>query len=260
VCNNSANLNNSEIWKVLKCHDLLEESNNVGLVSALEGIVGVCREFKCPDLLEEEVVQSVSEVDNKIAMVMGYTGGEKRQVIMDSGSQISFIALGLYNDLVEGKSEDLLADLPLRNLSIVGVTGVKSKKARRQILMRIRFEDRDMEIQFVVIEGVTVDILIGVDFLREAKAVLDFEKNSVRLLYKGEQVNIDMIRGARDLKNVCRFLGVDEQQVAWDKKIEQIREYKLVDDEEINKINKVNDLINIFESKRDIFLNNLGKF
>ena len=56
---------------------------------------------------------------------------------------------------------------------VVGVTGVRSKRITKQIHLSFLINDTEFENTFLVVKGLSLDIILGNDFLQRNKAIVN---------------------------------------------------------------------------------------
>lgn len=111
---------------------------------------------------------------SKLMYVNCRLNGHPFRALIDTGAQISLIRL----DAVKMSGiENEIRDPCFTNLSGIGSTRTKGYIAARKIqLGKFKFD-----IGFTVTESLPVEILIGIDFLRNYKAVIDLGTNKIFL-------------------------------------------------------------------------------
>ena len=63
----------------------------------------------------------------------------------------------------------------------MGVTGVCSKRITKQIHLSFLINNAEFENTFLVVKGLSLDIILGNDFLERNKAVINFKEKVVEL-------------------------------------------------------------------------------
>ena len=61
-----------------------------------------------------------------------------------------------------------------RGISVVGVTGVRSKKVTKQILLQLKINKHTINVPFLVIPGFNMGAIMGNDFLNNFKVELNY--------------------------------------------------------------------------------------
>ena len=91
-------------------------------------------------------------------------------IIQDSGAALSAISSSLYRDK--------FADIPLEPWTMAPITvgnGNQTKPLGR-LLLPVTISGKRTAVRFAVIEGLPHDALLGVDFLRISRAVVDYDE------------------------------------------------------------------------------------
>lgn len=122
----------------------------------------------------------------------------KFEVMIDTGAEITLMSRGFYDNLKQVTAADF-PTLPTPGLFIRGATGVKSKLVTFQVFVEIFFEQISFPTSVLVIPGVNVPFLLGIDFLGHFGAVVDCAGHRLSLLnskvsipwisFEGVQVN-----------------------------------------------------------------------
>ena len=124
------------------------------------------------DLLEEGN-HTLAEVRAGLTEIQVNTGGKHFRTLVDTGSEISVIAENILGELREVNKN--IPDLP------IGVTGVRSKRVTKQIHLSFLINDTDFENTFLVVKGLSLDIILGNDFLQRNRAVINFKEKVIEL-------------------------------------------------------------------------------
>ena len=107
---------------------------------------------------------------NTVFCINGYVGDVPTKFLLDSGAAISVI------------NSDIVRDKPLNQVNIcaVGANGTPLEVAG-QTTVTIHLSDFKVDHQFTVVHNLTVDCLLGADFLQHHGAVLDCCNNTLSL-------------------------------------------------------------------------------
>lgn len=115
------------------------------------------------DLLEEGQNQkdelnevSLSEIKIKVA-------NETIRTLLDTGSEVSVISERVLDTLKENEGV-IFPTLPVAGVTVVGVTGVRSKRINRQVLLQFEMGEQLFKHTFLVIKGLNFDLILGSDF------------------------------------------------------------------------------------------------
>ena len=74
-----------------------------------------------------------------------------------------------------------IAILPVAGVTVVGVTGVRSKRVTKQIHLSFLIINAEFENTFFVVKGLSLNIILGNDFLQRNKAGINFKEKVVEL-------------------------------------------------------------------------------
>ena len=86
-----------------------------------------------------------------------------------------------------------IPSLPAAGVTVVGVTGVRSIRVTRQVQLNIYISETEFENTFLVVKGMSLDIMLGNDFLERNKAVIDFNKRIVEFNNGSEPVRVNSV-------------------------------------------------------------------
>ena len=92
------------------------------------------------------------------------------RTLVDMGSEISVIAENILSELREINKN--IPVLPVAGVTVIGVTGVRSKRETKQIHLSFLINDVDFDNTFLVVKGLSLDIILGNDFLQRNRAVI----------------------------------------------------------------------------------------
>ena len=105
--------------------------------------------------------------------------GKHFRTLVDTGSEISVIAENILNDLREFNKN--IPILPVAGVTVIGVTGVRSKRVTKQIHLNFLINGIDFDNAFLVVKGLSLDIIFGNNFLQRNRAVINFKKKVIEL-------------------------------------------------------------------------------
>ena len=107
-------------------------------------------------------------------------------------SEISVISENVMVELQEVNKH--IPSLPVAGVTVVGVTGVRSKRVTKQVQLNIYISETEFENTFLVVKGLNLDVILGNDFLERNGAVIDFNKRMVEFKRWGEPVRVSFER------------------------------------------------------------------
>ena len=153
------------------------------------------------DLLEEEN-NTTTEVRAGLTEIQVTIENRKFKTLVDTGSEISVIAENILNELKEFKKN--IPVLPVAGVTVIGVTGVRSKRVTKQIHLSFSIGDMNFDNTFLVVKGLSLDIILGNDFLQRNKAVINFKEKVLELDGGDRSVKINF----ENVINKVRTTGV----------------------------------------------------
>ena len=125
------------------------------------------------ELMEDDDVEAVRR-ENGLTEVKINIEGKKLKTLIDTGSEISVISEHILDELKELNKN--IPSLPVAGVTIVGITGVRSKRVTKQVHLNMVINGVGYDNTFLVICGLNLEVILGNDFLIKHKAVIDFQK------------------------------------------------------------------------------------
>jgi predicted aspartyl protease len=108
--------------------------------------------------------------------------GETYNILCDTGEELSCMSHELFEKLTQYNK---LPELPIIGISIVGATGKKYKIVKKQYFVNMILEDnKEREVSMLVVEGVSLPLILGADFLHEFKATINYQSKQITLIEK----------------------------------------------------------------------------
>lgn len=92
-----------------------------------------------------------------------------------------------YYNSIENFVTNEIPSLPVTNVSIIGVTGVRSKKVEKQVFLDLRIAGKDVPVVVLVVKNIQVDFLLGCDFLYQYQGTIDYRNKMLTFLVQGVQ-------------------------------------------------------------------------
>ena len=130
-------------------------------------------------------------------------GTHQFRTLLDTGSQLSLVS----EDFIKLLDPQLVKPAKSANVTLISATGHKLATSKT-VKIRITLGKNRMYHQFTVVPGFKHDMILGIDFLNERKAILDFE-NQVLIMGKSihplkpkpgqEKKEINLVRVAEDV-------------------------------------------------------------
>ena len=143
------------------------------------------------ELLEEEDFEA-GRRENGLTEVKINIEGKEIKTLIDTGSEISVISEHVLDELKEINKN--IPSLPVAGVTIVGITGIRSKRVTKQVHLNMIINGVGCDNTFLVVQGLNLDVILGNDFLIKHKAVIDFHKRVLELNSEVESVRINFER------------------------------------------------------------------
>lgn len=229
---NSSNIDNQP---VLKNYERILKKRNFCIFQEL---------LDEPDMPIKENYELV-EVNVKIC-------NKEFMLIIDTGSEVSVVNEKIIKELKVNNSKNL-SIVPAQNISIVSATGIKHKKVNKQVILDVGFEKMELPIVFLIVDDLNTDLIVGCDFLKEIKGIVNFEEEKVVI----KKLEIPFIK-----KPICRYgqifnikVNADKRtnEEIWDDQILNIRHSLQNESKDL-----VEKLIDVFDSNKDVFSDSPG--
>lgn len=115
----------------------------------------------------------VAAVKTKAATVKGSFGGVEIDMMMDSGSSVSLIQIGLL-----ACAQGVTKVRPVPKLRLVTASG-DELKVQDYVSARVKLDRMEWKHDFLVVERLVAPVILGVDFLQKNGLVLDFASTPV---------------------------------------------------------------------------------
>jgi hypothetical protein len=94
---------------------------------------------------------------------------------LDCGAEASLINGELFNQLMEDGVEILT--LPISNCVLEAAFGAKSRRITKQALLQFSIDSCTYEVVALVAPSLSMEIILGVDFLKQYRIMVDFEES-----------------------------------------------------------------------------------
>lgn len=218
------------------------------------------------ELIEEENVTKPRKNDAIVYMEVEIQQ-RKTFVMIDTGANVSLID-NVELQRLENEGNTIFPKLPINNVTLIGATGRQNKTVKRQTMIELCSQNQKIPFIFLVASGLPFTILVGCDMLRKYAAVINLQKELITLhtnetqwtarlcgihstMYgqisniMARKTGINMVRTSEEV--------VNEYQMMWDEKLEEIREFCRNKNEDADK------LIRIYEEFSHVFSNTPGK-
>lgn len=167
------------------------------------------------DYLLAEEESTVSNMDDSVVKILVEINKSNYDCIIDTGSQITLMSEEVYNNIAK-QAGNTFHTLTLRDITIVGIAGKKDKTIKKQVLIEITVNDKQIPIIFLIAQKITANILIGCETLRYLKAKINLDQDVLTINYNNDLHRIPVIKEkSNDTKvtTTCKKEAVNEQIV-----------------------------------------------
>lgn len=131
-------------------------------------------------LLEEEETGQTRAERVDLPHVLCSINGHTFPVLIDCGAQVTLISEEFLETLKDTTKSNF-PTLPVTNINIRGVTGVRSKNVTKQVYLDITFNGTAFPFSVLVVPKSNVQFLLGIDFLKKYKSTMDCVKETLSL-------------------------------------------------------------------------------
>jgi hypothetical protein len=240
MINKQAEKRKTDINKGEEINNLNFRVNNCFKKDVLEDIM----EGETEDRQEKKKTKDCSTAE-----IIGMIGGYHEKILVDTGSEVSLMSKEKLME-IEEKNSIKIDQTPVGEVTVMGVTGVRSKRITKQAIIPLKFGNVEVNVCFLVVERVNIEIIIGMDKLREWQAEVNIKKGWVSLHFEKESVEIELSK-ERTKTTYSFFQCQFEEEEEWMKKLDRIKEI-IKDEKEASK------LIRIYEKQREVFSDTPG--
>lgn len=115
--------------------------------------------------------------------------GKEVAVLIDSGSDITCVSQQFYENLL--KTGAKIPELPVSNLAVCVAVSRKAISIRKKIYLSARYWKYDIDYTYLVVPGLSAEVIIGADFLASNGGIIDFKRETFELC--GERVPDNLI-------------------------------------------------------------------
>ncbi|KAK2576184.1 hypothetical protein KPH14_007501 [Odynerus spinipes] len=145
------------------------------------------------ELLEEENRETVKKEMPMSPTIKINIEGKAIQALVDTGSTVTALAEDFYHQNVELFPN--LPTLPLANTFVIGATGGKSSRLKKQIWAEITFKTIKRKGILLIVPNLVQTLILGMDWLMALQAVMDFRDHEL-------QIKIGEITESMELKGI----------------------------------------------------------
>ena len=224
------------------------------------------------DLNEEEIVTKPK--GNDAIVYMEVEINQRRTLAMvDTGANASLID-SIELQRLETECKIIFPKLPINNVTLIGATGRQNKTVKRQTMMELESQGTKLPFIFLIAQGLPFGMLVGCDMLRKYKAVINLQRNIITLHTDNitwtarlcgnhfgthRQLNNVLVRRAEADRVQTPNITNYEDQIIWDTKLDEIREFCKTQDQGQLRPEDAEKLIKIYEEFRHVFSDAPGK-
>lgn len=142
-------------------------------------------------------------------------------VLIDSGSDITCVSQHFYETLSKTNIE--IPELPVSNLAVGVAVSRKAVRVNKKIFLNVQYWEFDISYAYLVVPGLSADMIVGADFLEKNGGVINFRDRTFEL--RGKKIPSNLISYERTFSlgdncdnGVCRSLQLRIVQVAENEK------------------------------------------
>lgn len=103
--------------------------------------------------------------------------GKRITAVIDSGAEVSIVSEELFNELEQMGVKIL--HVPVINGVLISAWRTRSKKIKRQALIKFQVEKDNYEQVFMVAPNLLTHVILGANFLNENDALLNFREGCI---------------------------------------------------------------------------------
>lgn len=125
-------------------------------------------------------------------------GNKKISVLLDSGSEVTCISESLYEEL---KNIQGISELPVSNIAVLLAIGKKRTTIKKQVQLKFMIGTLEFEYIFLVVSGLSSEILVGIDWLYHFSAIIDLKNKKISLKGKNIPDNLVLFNAYQKIEN-----------------------------------------------------------
>ena len=110
------------------------------------------------ELMEEDDIEAV-RLETGLTEVRIKIEGKEVKTLVDTGSEVSVISEHTLDELKE--TNENIPSLPVAEVTIVGITGVRSNRVTKQVQLNIIINGGEFENTFLVVRGLNLEVILG---------------------------------------------------------------------------------------------------
>lgn len=178
-------VNNERFWLQEEYKDLI---NNVGNLNSDVNQVNYSRNKQMNNL------KKTRKEDVECCPKLSILVGQKRyEALLDTGSMISVVTRKLYLDFK--KQVHQIKEIKSGGLKVFGAFSDRHVEAHSRIILPFKMNELDhlLHHEFKVVEGVNILFIIGSDWLRQQKGVVDIRNNQLIFEDEGTEYTTELL-------------------------------------------------------------------
>ena len=136
--------------------------------------------------------------------------------LIDTGCEVSIMNEHLYNQL---KHQGLnCLELPTQHVNLLSAFSNKSNRIRRQALLSFKIEAKDIHQVVLLSPQLVTDVILGLDFLMDYVAIINFSEKSMSLSFRDESVKVQFF-SRRETDEVGQAVGLNPETDIGDSRV-----------------------------------------
>lgn len=172
-----------EIDKMVKIVESLQEKREMSIAikreNKIEKIASLVTDGS--ELIYEGDYQGdCGESTGKLVLIEAKEGASDASFLCDSGSQISCVNLEYVKSL-EKINNCKYDRIPTEKVSIISATGVVKRNINKKVILPFTIKGKEFYHGFYLVESLNLLVILGGDFLRQYKVVIDYDSNTVNI-------------------------------------------------------------------------------
>lgn len=210
-------------------------------------------------------IDRTSENIGKLVKIIVNIGSGRFDMLIDTGAEISIISTE-YLRTIQNSVQHQIAELPIANFVIQGVTGSKNRLSKKQVQLEIKIGETIIPMIFLVFDKINCNIILGCDNLKKLSTEINFKTNTVIFQYENKTIEAEFntvknnscdIQYIRSLKFVNKTENniLEKEEEAWQEKLHSIINF--TSSEQITSTQK-KQLVEIYNKYRHIFKDTPG--
>lgn len=109
-------------------------------------------------------------------------GEYQTEGLLDTGAQVSAITKEIYDSLMDAKYE--MHVIPIQGVSIIGAFSSEGQTVLNRVQIRFEIYETNFIYEFVVLESMDYNIVLGLDFMKQNYVSLDCEPEGVQIRFQ----------------------------------------------------------------------------